>query len=189
MQVKLGGIDNLNIHGISGGWSRSFTLDSPQKVSVSFRFKLTQSAEYEGDEFSETLVAINDTVIGTEVNGTLVRIFGDGDGGMAQTTDWALVNLDLGSLAADEMHVLTIGAFNNKKTVDNELTELVIDDIVVRGVANPPSSVVFENRFDNDQEEFSYADDALRGTNRPAYASGRYVSKRWDFPVVGFKLS
>ena len=132
LQVLLGNIDTDDILGMSGAWTQSFTLDEPAEVTLSFRYNLTQASDYEADEFSEALVSLDGSLVGPSLNSSLVRITGDGNGGPNQTTGWVLVELDLGVLPADEVHVLHIGAFNNKKTFFDEITELRIDDVILR---------------------------------------------------------
>ena len=173
LQVLLGNLDNEDILGISGGWSQSFILESSQQVTASFRFNLSQNSDYESDEFSEVLVMVDETLIGPYANGSLIRLTGDGNGGPDQSTGWILVTLDLGILTAGEVHTLTIGGFNNKKTVNNELTDLRIDDVIVSGESVSLPDTIFESNFDSDEEEFFYEDDAFFGTRQPEFASGR----------------
>ena len=54
----------------------------------------------------------------------------DGNGGAPRTTGFQLVTLDLGTRAAGS-HKLTLGGFNNQKTLNNESTEVLIDDVVL----------------------------------------------------------
>ena len=117
---------------MSGGWRRSFSLATAQRVSVSLRYNLTQAANYESDEFSEMLFAIDGTLVGTCGVDVLARIVGNGNGGSVLTTDWVSVDVDLGLLSAGE-HTLSIGGFNNKKTSRDELSTMLIDDVVLRG--------------------------------------------------------
>ena len=132
LQVVVGGIDDDDIEDMSGGWRQSFRLDDPQDVTLSFYYNLIQNANYESDEFSEALVTLDGNLIGPEVNGILTRLVGNGNGGADNSTGWVLVNLDLGTLTAGA-HSITIGAFNNKKTLENESTQVLIDDFVLQG--------------------------------------------------------
>ncbi|MEE4380114.1 MAG: M12 family metallo-peptidase, partial [Candidatus Competibacteraceae bacterium] len=112
LRVLLGGLNNADILGMSGGWQRSFTLSAPQQVTVSLRYRLSQAANYEADEFSDALLAIDGTLISDSGNDYLARIAGDGNGGPVRTTGWQTVDIDLGTLSAGT-HTLTIGGFNN----------------------------------------------------------------------------
>ena len=130
LRVVIGGRDNADIVNISGGWERSFTLDNPVTVTLSFRYRLSQARDYEPDEISEALVSIDDELISQQGVDYLARIQGDGNGGSNQTTGWQLVNFNLGEIAAG-IHSLKIGAFNNKKTYRNEASQILIDDVIL----------------------------------------------------------
>jgi hypothetical protein len=126
LRVVVGGVDDAAVADMSGGWRRSFYLGSPQAVSLRFDFNMTQTAEYESDEFSETLVRIdNEQII------SIAKITGDGPGGTPISTGPASRTVDLGCLPAGTRAV-TIGVRNNKKTRANQSTELLLDNVVVR---------------------------------------------------------
>jgi glucose/arabinose dehydrogenase len=137
LKVTLGGIDDTTVLGMSGGWRRSFTLSSAGPVTLSFRYKLTQTSEYERDELSDVLVRVDAMHPGTGGNDYVARIAGNGNGGPALTTGWQLFNVNLGSLATGT-HTLTVGGYNNKKTFNNEVTEVLIDDVIVSSTGPPP---------------------------------------------------
>lgn len=130
LQVSLGGIDNAVVTNMSGGWSHSFTLPSAGRVQLSFRVRLTQSSEYESNELSQALVAIDGALVGTGLNDFIAQVAGNGNGGTPVTTGWQLVTLDLGTRTAGT-HVVRLGGFNNQKTLNDESTEVLIDDVVV----------------------------------------------------------
>ena len=117
---------------MSGAWTRSFTLSSPQSLTLSFRYRLTQAANLESDEVSEALIALDNNLIGIGATDLIARIAGNGNGGVNQTTGWVQVNLDLGNLNGE--HTISIGSFNNKKTYNNEFTTIVIDDVVLQAI-------------------------------------------------------
>lgn len=129
LRVKLGGLDNATINGMSGGWRTSFSLNQPQRVIVSVRYNLTQSSEYESDEYSDALLSVDGVLYG-QGGDSLARITGDGNGGSARTTGWQSVQVDLGVLSAGS-HTLAIGGYNNKKTYNDESTDLLIDRLRV----------------------------------------------------------
>jgi photosystem II stability/assembly factor-like uncharacterized protein len=130
LQVSLGGIDNAVITNMSGGWSRSFDLPSAGRVQLTLRVRLTQTSEYEANELSQALVSIDGALAGTAPNDFISQVAGDGNGGAPRTNGWQLVTLDLGARAAGT-HQLRIGGFNNQKTLNNESTEILVDDVVV----------------------------------------------------------
>ena len=116
LRVLLGGIDDADILHMSGGWRRSFTLASSREVRLTFRYKLTQMPPYELSEWSQILVAVDDTLVGATPNDYVAQVVGDGEGGPSLTTGWVQVVLNLGPVAAGD-HTLTIGGYNNKKNL------------------------------------------------------------------------
>ncbi|MFP3938747.1 MAG: di-heme oxidoredictase family protein [Thermoanaerobaculia bacterium] len=130
IRVDLGNIDDADIFGMSGGFSQSFTLETADTLTVSLLFELRQSPDYESDEYSEAIVRIG----GEEF--LLARIFGNGNGGSIRSTGITAISFDV-SLDAGT-HTLTVGGFNNQKTLSNELTSIFYNDIVVEGSAGQP---------------------------------------------------
>ena len=45
LRVAIGGLDSQNVSNMSGGWQRSFTLGMPTSVTLSFRYRLTETAD------------------------------------------------------------------------------------------------------------------------------------------------
>ncbi|MGH2569590.1 MAG: Ig-like domain-containing protein, partial [bacterium] len=130
LAVTLGGHDDVVVLGMSGGWSRSFSLSAASATTLSFRFQLTYAANYEPDESAEALVAVDGALIGTNGADFVARFAGDGDGGLPQTTGWTLVELDLGILDPGT-HTIVLGGYSNKKTFNDETTEILVDEVVV----------------------------------------------------------
>jgi hypothetical protein len=130
LRVALGGIDNAVITNMSGGWSRTFDLPRSGRVQLSVRMQVTQSSEYESNELSQALVSIDGTLVGVAPNDFISQVAGDGNGGTPRTTGFQLITLDLGTRAAGT-HQLTLGGFNNQKTLNDESTEILIDDVVL----------------------------------------------------------
>ena len=79
--MTLGGIDNADILGMSGGWQTSFTVSSPTEVVLSFRYNLTQASNYEADELSQVLVSVDGILYGEAPNDYVAQIVGNGNGG------------------------------------------------------------------------------------------------------------
>jgi hypothetical protein len=130
LQVILGGVDDEIVTDISGGWQSSFNLAAPTAVRLSFWFKLTQSPDYESDETSQALVSLDGVLYGLGTHDYLAVIYGNGNGGISETTGWQLCTLDLGILPAGS-HTLVIGGYNNQKTYNNEFSQVLIDDILL----------------------------------------------------------
>ncbi len=99
-------------------------------MRLSLRARVTQTSEYEANEMSQALVSFDGALVGTAPNDFIAQIAGDGNGGAPRTTGFVLVTLDLGTRAAGT-HKLTVGGFNNQKTLNNESTEVLIDDLLL----------------------------------------------------------
>jgi hypothetical protein len=128
--LALGGIDDTPAQAIGGGFSRTFTLASTAALTVRLQVRVTQSPNYEADEFSEALLALDGRLIGAGGKDFLARIAGDGNGGAPRSTGWITVTVPLGTVPAGT-HTLRIGGFNSKKTLTDERTEIAIDDVTI----------------------------------------------------------
>ena len=131
LRVQLGGIDGNTIFGMSGGRRQTFTLATAGDVSISFVYKLTQAANYESDELSQALVSVDGTLYGEGAGDYVAQIAGDGNGGSPVATGWHRFHIDLGTLSAGT-HTFIVGGYNNKKTYNDESTEIIIDDVIIR---------------------------------------------------------
>jgi len=140
LTVALGGIDGATVTGMSGGWQRTFSVAASADLRLSFRYNLTQTAEYEADELSRVMVTLDGVELGLPPNATPPAVFvdqvaGNGNGGAPITTGWRLAEIPLGQVAAGN-HVVTLGGFNSKKTLANESTSIALDDLTV--TTTPP---------------------------------------------------
>ncbi|MEI6236688.1 MAG: hypothetical protein WCT04_26825 [Planctomycetota bacterium] len=129
--VHLGGRDSSSVLGMSGGWRKTFTLTAPEHLVLTFAIKVTQSSEYEEDEFSEALVMVDDALMGSDGHDYLAQVRGDGNGGPEVSSGWKTVSFALGEMSAGT-HTVTLGAYNNKKTATNEFTDAWIDDVTLQ---------------------------------------------------------
>jgi hypothetical protein len=177
LQVTLGGIDNTDILDMSGGWQKNFTLNHLTEVVLSFNYKLTQASDYENDEFSQVLVSVDGTLYGEAPDDYVVQIVGNGNGGDQETTDWQFFEVNLGYLSRG-YHTLTIGGYNNKKTYHNEITEVLIDDVLLKGLSavsnvavrsGEPYEVVLGGL---EEDAVVYIDRGYTITELPAYLDG-----------------
>jgi Ca2+-binding RTX toxin-like protein len=135
LRVYLGGLDNVVVNGMSGGWERQITLAEAGEVSVSFRYQLTHSGHHENDEYAEVMMSVDGVLYGSGANDYIQRITGDGDGGPDQTTGWQSFTVDLGALAAGN-HTVAIGGYANRKTFNDEFAEVLIDDVTISNGAS-----------------------------------------------------
>ena len=130
LDVSVGGIDDSDILGMSGGWSVDFTVSDSGPTSVTFSYQMVMASDFESDEFGEVLASIDGTLVGQGGNDYVHHLDGDGNGGSAMDTGWQTVTLDLGNLAAGT-HTLVLGGYNNKKTYNNEDIQFSFDDVSV----------------------------------------------------------
>ena len=130
LKVTLGGVNNTTISNMSGGWGRSITLAASAEVIVSLWYNLTQSPEYETDEYSQSLISVDGTLYGLPPTDYLAQVYGDGNGGSNIGTGWRLYEVNVGSLATGS-HTVRVGGFNSKKTNTNEFTDVLIDDVII----------------------------------------------------------
>jgi hypothetical protein len=174
LRVRLGGVDESDVTGMSGGWRRTFTLSESAQVTLDFRYNLIQTPNYEANEFSEIHATLDGTPLGFSPGSDhFVSISGDGEGGAPREVGWHPHTMSLGVLGAGT-HTLVFGGFNNQKTSANESTDALIDD--VRVVAGPPPGpqTILSATFDSNAQGFTYQDDLFRGTDEPAYATGAF---------------
>ena len=119
-----------NNRATSGGWQRNFTLDAPAVTTVSFRYRLTFADGYEDDEFGEALFEVDGVRYGDDIENSLTRFRGDGNGGSGEDdTGWLEASFDIPLDVGD--HTMVFGAFSSKSTANDEVTRTWFDDIEV----------------------------------------------------------
>ena len=121
LRVELGGKDDDDIEGMSGGFTQEITVSEDGTASLTFSYKIDMNSKYESDEYAEVLVSVDGELVSVNGNDYIDRVH-DGDVG------WTTVTVDLGELEAGA-HEVTIGGFNNKKTEKDEKTKIDFDDI------------------------------------------------------------
>ncbi|MEE8159978.1 MAG: hypothetical protein V3T78_11545, partial [Dehalococcoidia bacterium] len=167
--------EETTIYGISGGFEKDFTLSSSTELQVSFRYNLSPSWEYQNNEYSEVLIAIDSQLIGAGGNDYVDRIYG----GSPSTTGWQLFETTIPALASGS-HTLTIGGYNNETWCDEDdcghSTEILIDDIVLTPITSTVPTPYLDLDFDADDEGSVYLDDTFRSTSEPAYADGQWLA-------------
>jgi hypothetical protein len=134
LAITLGNRDSLPVMGMSGGWSRAFELDQPVRdLRILFRCQLIQASGYEVDEFAHVMVLLDGAPLSGSGLEFFTRIEGDGDGGTELATGWIVIAENAASVS-EGRHVLSIGGYSNKKTAENESTQILIDDVRVTGI-------------------------------------------------------
>jgi Peptidase family M28 len=121
LRVSLGGVDDTTRQGLSGGWRYAFNLTSSTSLKLSFQVAVTQTADYESDEYSQALVALDGAFAGQAPFPYVVHINGDGNGGSVRTSGYKKFEVEFPNVAAGA-HTLVLGAYNNRKTSKTEST-------------------------------------------------------------------
>lgn len=128
--VQVGGRIGNNNPASSGGWSRQFTLDTAATATISFRYRLTFADGYENDEYGEALFEVNGVRYGNDIENSLRRFRGDGNGGAGEDdSGWQLASFDIPLPAGD--HTMVLGAFSSKSTANGEDTRTWFDDVEI----------------------------------------------------------
>lgn len=128
----------------SGGWRRTFSIDSPGVYPVTFRYRLLLAQDYDGDEFSQALFELDGTRYGDGPNNSLVQFTG-GVGG-DQDSGWRVFNREIFLTEGD--HTILLGVYNNKSSGATELTRVWFDEIRIgtprspAPICGPDSSIV-----------------------------------------------
>lgn len=179
LHVTLGGVDDRDIAGMSGGWTYPLNLSHDVSgVLLTFRYRLQQSAHYEYDEYSRMLVSVDRILHGRGSKDYVDHVGGDGDGGIVKETGWARHQVFLGALPAGP-HTLTLGGYTNRQNASNEITDIWIDDVVItRGNPAPTRSVAQTivdrldiHRFQSDIQTLSDYGDRCRMSGCAPYTS------------------
>lgn len=151
LRVVVGGVDSVEVTtGMSGGWSKPFTLGTAGTVNVSLRYRLVFSKSYESGEFGEALVSIDDVLVGPGTPGVdyLERFTGaDQNPPTALDSGWKQVSFNVAGLGAGT-HTLRVGGYNNMKTASNEKTTIRFDDILVTS-AECGAGLLFSDDFND----------------------------------------
>ena len=142
LQVALGGVNDTSVNDISGGWQQTFTLtEDTADVRVWFRYNLAQTGYYEDTEYTQVRASFDAAALGAPCSGgsTCVdELVGDGQTTTASIrTGWQVFGADLGILAAGD-HTLLLGGYNNGKTLQNESSAVVFDDVLIASGNAPP---------------------------------------------------
>ena len=131
IEVVLGGLDNVNISGMSGGWSADFSLPSAGDVDVSFDYSVTFPCNYEPNELGEVLLSVDGSLVGSAGGETIFERDGASncnDSPLAGNFSTTL-SLSAGS------HTLVLGGYNNLKTWNTELMTVRFDNVRVESTA------------------------------------------------------
>ena len=130
IKVQVGNFNSRNRPNMAGAWQKNFSLSGPTPLTLSFRY-IINTQQIDSDEYTEMLVSIDNVLKGVAPNDYVARLNGNGGN---NTTGWQQVTFDLGTMPAGT-HLLSMGAFLNKKSGTSELGAVILDDIkLIAGV-------------------------------------------------------
>ncbi len=153
LRVEVGGVDRGRVRDMSGAWQAAFQLASDDTVRLSLRYRMQFPAVwappdvYEADECSQVRVEIDGLPVGP---GAFLSEFCGATGG-PQDTGWQLVSFDVPLPAGP--HTLSLGAFGNQKTTEDEITFVDFDEVelLALGLA-PGAETTCDDGLDNDAD-------------------------------------
>lgn len=128
----------------SGGWRRTFSIDSPGVYPVTFRYRLFLAQEYEGDEFSQALFELDGTRYGDGPNNSLLQFTGGAGGD--QDSGWRVFNREI--FLTEGNHTILLGVYNNKSSEASEVTRVWFDEVRIgtprrpEPICGPDSSIL-----------------------------------------------
>ena len=143
LALRLGGRDSSDIEGMSASWRKTFKLEEASDVTLTLRYKMKQDRDFDRDEFSKVLAAIDGDLIERNGKDYLARLTGDGNGGKNKNTGWKKATLDLGELDAGK-HKLDLGGYVNKKTSKSEHVRIFFDEVEIVAKPVEPDLAAFE---------------------------------------------
>lgn len=126
LRVIVGGVNNTAIEGMSGGWSKAFSVSGNGSVSITLKYRLVFPAAYEPDECGQALVSLDGVLVGPGPGDFLQQFCGTG---VVQNSEWQTATFAV--VVIGGAHTLTVGGWNNKKNASAEKTTIFFDDIVV----------------------------------------------------------
>jgi hypothetical protein len=171
LQVTLGGVDETTVDGLSGAWTKTFTLAEPTEVTLWLRMDLRLSFDYELDEYGQALVSVDGVLHGQAPYDYASYLIGDGNLGPEVFSGWKTYRMRLGLLDAGD-HLLCLGGYNNRKSASTEITRVLIDDVLLteegdEGTARPASLLLGQldlQRFTDNIETLAAFGDRTQGS-------------------------
>ena len=124
----------------SGGWSRTFTVDTAGSIPMTLRYRLLFDGSYDDGDSGQALFELNGVRYGNGPNNSLAEF--NGGGGGDQDSGWRVFNTDI-FLSAGE-HTILLGAFNNRSNAGSEVMQVFFDDIRI-GFPERPAVVCGPN--------------------------------------------
>ena len=171
LSVTVGGIDKVNVFGMSGGWSKSFSVTGTDPVFISLKYRLIVSGEYEADEYSQVLLAVDENLVGTGGNDYLIELRGTNDSTPDHDSEWQTVTLQVD--LSQGVHTIAFGAWNNKKTGTLEVTRAFFDDVVISN-ADSQQLLLVEDFSTGDVSDWTVVDESTLHPSDWRVVNGKY---------------
>lgn len=131
LKVQLGpvAVDSVKV---SGGWRRLFNLPEQTRIQLSFRYNLSQLANFQQGEYSQVLVSVDGELYGFKFDAVDGHKYIDQITDQGPTsTEWQEFEVEFGPLASGE-HTLIIGGYGNYISTQNSgSSALIVDDVLV----------------------------------------------------------
>jgi len=122
--MQVGGVNNNNINNLSLGVISTFEKSIEGTTTVNINYVLSIAAAYESNEYAEVRVEIDGAIINYNGNPYLYRIGGnDPTSSGAQEVTLTIPDLAVGA------HTIEIGVYNNRKTYNDEISTLLLDNL------------------------------------------------------------
>jgi len=132
VHVVVGNVDGATISGMSGGWRRTFTLNTTGTVRVSLKYRLVVDLSYDTGECGQALVALDGTLLGADTQNSLRQFCGANPNvSNHQDSGWQPMEFEVPGVGAGA-HTLTVGGWNNQKNSKSEKVDVFFDDIELR---------------------------------------------------------
>ena len=120
---------------VSAAWRHTFSLASPETITLTFRYRMLSGQDYDAGEYQEVLCDIDGTQYGTttapSTHPSVAFLVGDGNGGGAKDTGWQQRTFTIPLSAGN--HTLSLGGYANAGTAGfnraQESFQINFDDV------------------------------------------------------------
>ena len=138
-QIVLGGIDSAKIWYMSGAFTSEVALEQSASVEITFDYRVEHASAYEGGEYVETRLLVDDKSLLFGSNLYLDKRNGD------QTADSGWVTQTITVDLASGVHELAFAAEVNKKNAVNEITHVSFDNVSIEISPHTQSTASYGN--------------------------------------------
>jgi hypothetical protein len=131
LEVQVGGVDDLRILDMSGGFVRPFELDEPAVVTVEVNFGFLFAASFDAGESAQALCSIDGVLLTTDIgNDFMVQFTGNGSGSPQQQPFGTVTVQSM--LLQGGSHSIAVGAYVSSKNRVEESSTMAIRSVTVK---------------------------------------------------------